>query len=59
MASPSGTVLSWSWSNFQMSESAPNVTSNLPPVHSLIWRAVRSASRTSALAGTACSRPRR
>src|SRR5262249_48822681 len=38
---------------FQRSASGPNVTSNLPPVHSLTWRAARSASRTSGLTATA------
>ena len=48
----SGMTLSWSWSNFHRPDNTPNVTSNFPPVHSLICRAVFSTSRTSALTGT-------
>ena len=42
-----GTRLSWSWSNFQTSASAPKVTSNLPSVHSLTCRAASSTRRVS------------
>ena len=55
MAACEGTVSSWSWSNFQTSDSAPNVTSNFPSVHSLTWRAVTSASIVSLLTGTGWS----
>ena len=48
----SGMTLSWSWSNFQRPDSAPNVTSNFPPVHSLICRAALSTSRTPVLTCT-------
>ena len=45
-------VSSWSWSNFQSPDSAPKVTSNLPPVQSLTWRASVRTSKTSALTAT-------
>ena len=48
----SGITLSWSWSNFQSPDSAPKVTSNFPPVHSLICRACVSTSIISGATGT-------